>query len=136
VSLFEPIIDAMNRADVRYVVVGGVAVVLHGYARLTADLDLAVDLAPVEAAKAIDVLVDLGLVPTVPVDPSGFADPLVRAAWVSEKNTGCSRCEIRVTPFARSICSSKTSSISVACGSDLSFSSSSRRPFGLPRFPV
>jgi hypothetical protein len=29
-------------ADVRFVVVGGVAVVLHGYARLTVDLDLIV----------------------------------------------------------------------------------------------
>jgi hypothetical protein len=33
------IFDALNRRNVRYVVVGGVAVVLHGHARLTADLD-------------------------------------------------------------------------------------------------
>jgi len=84
--LFEPILEALNRAGVRYVVVGGVAVVLHGYARLTADLDLAVDLEPGEAAKAIDTLVELGLVPIAPVDPSGFADPKVRAAWIAEKN--------------------------------------------------
>ena len=38
-SLFEPIFEALNRQNVRYVVVGGVAVVLHGHARLTADLD-------------------------------------------------------------------------------------------------
>jgi hypothetical protein len=86
VSLFEPVIDALNRAGVRNVVVGGVAVVLHGYARLTADLDLAVDLAPAEAAKAIDALVNLGLRPTAPVDPSGFADPRIRAEWIAQKN--------------------------------------------------
>jgi hypothetical protein len=48
------------------VIVGDVAVVLHGYARLTAGLDLAVDLSPVEARKAVDTLVELGCRPRVP----------------------------------------------------------------------
>jgi hypothetical protein len=73
VALFEPIFDALGRADVRYVVVGGVAVV-HGHARLTADLDLAVDLAPEQALRAIETLVELGLRPAAPLDPAEFAD--------------------------------------------------------------
>jgi hypothetical protein len=85
VALFEPLFDALNRADVRYVVVGGVAVVLHGFARLTGDVDLALDLAPREARKAVDALVGFGLRPRLPVDPLGFADPAVREAWVREK---------------------------------------------------
>jgi predicted nucleotidyltransferase len=85
VGLFEPIIERLNNSDVRYVVVGGVAVVLHGYARLTADLDLAVDLSTLEARKAIEALLSLGFRPTAPVDPHGFADPRVRAQWISEK---------------------------------------------------
>lgn len=36
--------------------VGGLATVLHGYPRLTVDIDLIVDLAPEEARKAVDVL--------------------------------------------------------------------------------
>jgi len=85
VPLVEPVIAALNRANVRYVVVGGLAVVLHGFARLTADIDLIVDLSPAEARKAIDVLVALGFRPRPPVDPYGFADPEVRSAWVREK---------------------------------------------------
>jgi predicted nucleotidyltransferase len=85
VGLFEPIIEQLNNNGVRYVVVGGVAVVLHGYARLTADLDLAVDLSTVEARRAIDALISMGFRPTVPVDPLGFADPRVREQWISEK---------------------------------------------------
>ena len=55
-SLFEPLFDALNAAEVRYVVVGGLAAVLHGHARLTADIDLVVDLTPDEAKKAIQTL--------------------------------------------------------------------------------
>jgi hypothetical protein len=85
VALFEPIFDALNRAGVRYVVVGGVAVVLHGHPRLTADLDLAVDLAPGEARRAVDVLLGLGLRPRAPVEASHFADPATRARWIAER---------------------------------------------------
>jgi hypothetical protein len=83
--LFEPIFAALNAGDVRYIVVGGVATVLHGYARLTADIDLIVDLEPAEAKKAIAVLVGLGFRPRPPVDALAFADPTVRAAWIRDK---------------------------------------------------
>ena len=38
--LYEPLFRTLNASGARYVVVGGVATVLHGYARLTADIDL------------------------------------------------------------------------------------------------
>lgn len=85
-SLFEPLFDALNSGEVRYVVVGGVAAVLHGHARLTVDVDLVVDLTPREAAKAIDVLTTLGLVPRVPVDAAEFADAAKRESWIRDRN--------------------------------------------------
>ncbi len=36
------VFKALNKAKVKYVVAGGVAVVLHGYMRATGDLDLIV----------------------------------------------------------------------------------------------
>jgi hypothetical protein len=86
VPLFEPIFEALNREGVRYVVVGGVAVLLHGHVRLTADLDLAVDLEPAEARKAIETLVGMGLRPTIPVDPIDFAEATKRSEWMTEKH--------------------------------------------------
>ena len=85
-SVFEPIFQILNTAEVRYVVVGGLATVLHGYARLTADVDLAVDLAPEEATKMIQALVARGFRPQVPVLPEEFANPTVREAWFREKH--------------------------------------------------
>jgi hypothetical protein len=67
-------------------VVGGLAAVLHGYARLTADVDLAVDLAPEEAIKMIRALTAKGYRPQVPVLPEEFADPAAREIWLREKN--------------------------------------------------
>lgn len=85
-SVFEPIFKILNTAGVRYVVVGGLATVLHGYARLTADVDLAIDLAPEEATKMIHALVAKGFRPQVPVLPEEFANPMVREVWFREKH--------------------------------------------------
>lgn len=86
VSLFEPTFSALNRAGVRYVVVGGVAIVLHGHARFTVDVDLIVDLAPDEAARAIEALEGIGLTPRIPVAAREFADPATRARWIRDKH--------------------------------------------------
>ncbi len=37
---------ALNAEDVRYVLIGGFAVILHGFVRATKDVDLLVDASP------------------------------------------------------------------------------------------
>ena len=53
-SVIEPLFKTLNDAGIRYVVVGGLAVVLHGYARMTVDVDLILDLEAGPAMKAIE----------------------------------------------------------------------------------
>jgi hypothetical protein len=83
---YDEVFRALHGAGVRYVVVGGTAVVLQGHARLTLDLDLVVDLSPDQAAAAMRALTGMGLRPRLPVDPESFADPTTRNSWVEQRN--------------------------------------------------
>lgn len=82
----EQVLGALTGAEVRYLVVGGVAVVLHGHLRTTLDLDLVLHLDPDNLERALGVFSDLGFQPRAPVSLRAFADPETRAAWAREKN--------------------------------------------------
>ncbi len=84
-STFAPILAALVGGGGRFVIVGGLATVLHGYARLTVDVDVMVDLDAGEAIKPIAALARIGMVPRAPVDARDFADPDIRRRWIEEK---------------------------------------------------
>ncbi len=84
-SIFEPILARLNAEGGRYVIVGGLAVVLHGHPRLTVDLDLVVDLAPDAARRTLAGLLALGFRPLAPVDAYEFADAAKRRIWTEQK---------------------------------------------------
>jgi hypothetical protein len=77
--------SALLAARVRFVVVGGLAMLLHGIDRLTADVDLAMDLAPEAVRTAMTVLTAAGMRPVAPVGAMQFADPAQRATWRSDR---------------------------------------------------
>ena len=83
---FEPVLKALNDANVRFLVVGGVAVVLHGHLRTTADLDLVVELDSENLKRALDALETEGFRPRAPVALRAFADPNTRRSWIESKN--------------------------------------------------
>jgi hypothetical protein len=64
---YEDVFAALERARVRYVVVGGVAVVLRGHVRPIADLDLVIDRDPPAADHAMGSLGALGFFPSIPL---------------------------------------------------------------------
>lgn len=79
------ILTGLAEANVRFLVVGGVAVVLLGHPRMTADLDLILDLEPENARRGLDVLGALGFRPRPPVPLHAFADPATRQTWIDDK---------------------------------------------------
>lgn len=85
-GLYDDVHRALHGAGVRYVVVGGTAVVVQGYPRLTVDLDLVIDLAPTSSRDAVSALTSLGFLPRLPVPALQFADPDVRREWVERRH--------------------------------------------------
>jgi len=79
------LIEALNSAGVQYIVIGGIAVLAHGYARTTHDLDIVLEMSPANIGRAIDVLESLQYTPTVPVKLRDFLDPDKRASWARDK---------------------------------------------------
>jgi hypothetical protein len=84
--VFESLLASLVESGVRYVVVGGLAVVIQGHARLTADVDLVIDLDPENVRRTIAALTARGLRPLLPVDPMTFADETIRTNWIEERN--------------------------------------------------
>jgi len=81
----EKIFSALNAAGVRYLVVGGIAVMAHGYLRMTRDLDIVVSLDGENPAQALQVFAALGYQPNVPVELMDFVDRANRRRWQEEK---------------------------------------------------
>lgn len=81
----EAIFSALNHADVRYVVVGGLAVVAHGYVRTTADVDLVIGLEPQNIIRGLNALLGIGYRMAVPVTPEQVADAQNRETWLRDK---------------------------------------------------
>ena len=79
------VLGALNEANVRALVVGGLAVNAHGYLRYTKDADLAVELLPENIHRAFRAFAGLGYQPRVPITAEQFADPVLRASWIRDK---------------------------------------------------
>lgn len=85
VSDLEQLLGALARSGGSYLVVGGVAVVLHGYPRFTADLDLAIRLDRENVLRILGALEALGYRPRAPVPAADLAVPERRDEWIREK---------------------------------------------------
>jgi hypothetical protein len=84
--MFEEFLAYLERHDVRFVVVGGIAVVIHGYARLTADIDLVIDLEKSNVLRCVNALTQRGLRPMLPVAAIDFAEEETRNDWIENRN--------------------------------------------------
>jgi hypothetical protein len=83
---FIGLFSMLAAAKVRFVLVGGLALVLHGLDRLTADVDLVIDLSAESAQAAVQALTVAGYRPLAPVDPIALADPEQRREWQTVRN--------------------------------------------------
>jgi hypothetical protein len=81
----ETVVAALNAAEVRYLIVGGLAVNAHGYLRATRDLDLVMQLESANLRRGLECLFEIGYRLAIPVSVEDFADASKREAWRVEK---------------------------------------------------
>lgn len=84
-NFFKEALVALAKAKVNFVITGGVAMVLHGVERFTADLDLSVDPAPENVKRFLRVMEQLEMKPSVPVAPEALLDQSLVDAMIREK---------------------------------------------------
>lgn len=80
------LIKLLSDGDVDYVLVGGLAVALHGYARTTMDVDVVLSMNPDNLGRFIACANQAGLQPTIPVPIESLTDPDLLDQWHREKN--------------------------------------------------
>lgn len=77
---------ALEKHRVRYLLVGGLAMNLHGVPRATMDVDLVLALDSANLKAFLDMVETLRLKPVAPVNINGLLDPAQRQKWAREKN--------------------------------------------------
>ncbi|MBU2572803.1 MAG: hypothetical protein KKH28_01835 [Elusimicrobia bacterium] len=84
---YEDVFRKLSEEKVRYLIIGGIAVNLYGFSRVTGDLDIMLDLDDNTSVLGfIKAVKELGFKPKVPVRIDDFADSSKRRNWVEEKN--------------------------------------------------
>ncbi len=66
--------------------VGGLAIVAHGYGRQTQDVDLVVPLDAKTVPRLFEALASIGYAPRIPVTAEQLADAATRAGWIAERH--------------------------------------------------
>ena len=78
--------NALNRHHVDYLLIGGLAVSLHGVERATMDVDITVAMTPENFAHLIETAKELKLSPVLPVPLESLNDIELLRQWHTERN--------------------------------------------------
>lgn len=78
--------SALNRHQVDYVLIGGLAVALHGVERNTMDIDVCVVISTANLQHLIDAAKELRLTPMLPVPIEALSDIETLKQWHTHRN--------------------------------------------------
>lgn len=76
----------LEASKVRYLLVGGLAMNLHGVPRMTMDVDIILAMDEPNLQAFLKAANHLGLQPVAPVKKEDLLNPLARKSWVTEKH--------------------------------------------------
>jgi hypothetical protein len=78
--------SALDRHKVDYLLIGGLAVSLHGVERATMDVDITVAMNPANLAAMIDAAKELKLTPVLPVPLESLSNVELLRDWHAQRN--------------------------------------------------
>lgn len=78
--------DTLDRHQVQYLLVGGLAVSLHGIERATMDVDITIAMTPANLAALVGAAKELELTPVLPVPLESLGDLDQLRLWHDERN--------------------------------------------------
>ncbi|MBF0349401.1 MAG: hypothetical protein HQM11_00125 [SAR324 cluster bacterium] len=84
--MYETVFEKFAKNNLRYVVIGGIAVNFHGFSRATSDLDILMVLSDEEIRKFISIVTELAYSPRQHIALSDLLNPEKRREWIEEKN--------------------------------------------------
>ncbi|MFC1866909.1 hypothetical protein ACFL0H_02065 [Thermodesulfobacteriota bacterium] len=84
--LYERIFRELAQRKIRYMVIGGIAVNIHGYSRATGDLDIMLSFESDNIKQFIELVNSLGLRPKIPVKIEELDDREKVEEWKKEKH--------------------------------------------------
>jgi hypothetical protein len=79
------LIEEFQINNVKFIVCGGIACVLHGVERATVDIDLSVEMKTKNLKKIIEISKRTGLKPRIPEPVENLLDEKIRKKWINEK---------------------------------------------------
>lgn len=79
------IFKELNEKNVKYIVVGGIAVNLYGIPKMTYDIDLLLDMEDKNLKEFLTLIKSWGFKPKIPVDIMDFTDKNKREDWIKNK---------------------------------------------------
>lgn len=82
---YASIFKSLNDAGIQYLIVGGVAVNLHGYRRFTGDIDVLLALDEENLGKMTEIMHQMGFIERLPIELNQLADAEQVKRWIEEK---------------------------------------------------
>jgi len=76
----------LESANIRYMLVGGLAMNLYGVPRSTMDVDIVLAMDQDNLRAFLDMAKQMNMQPVAPVSMEDLLDPVVRKSWVKDKN--------------------------------------------------
>lgn len=106
---------AALKRRVDYVLIGGLAVALHGIERATMDIDVTVAMTPDNLKALVNMARELGMTPVLPVPPEALSDLDQLAQWHRERNLEAFKLRTPGRPASPSTCCSTRRWITQTC---------------------